>query len=455
MSTPQLVKIHSGKVRESFRVDPVRRLLVVSDRISCFDHVLATPIPHKGAVLNGISNYWFERTRSIIDNHMIAQIDPQATLAREAVPVRVEMIVRGYLTGSMWRQYREGKRTFSGVELADGMTRHARFPEPLVTPTTKEHADREISPREIVAEGLVDGETYGAMERAARALFEMGTGLLAERGIILVDTKYEFGLLDGGLILIDEIHTPDSSRFWRAEEYTRRPEEVEHLDKEYVRQWLLQNRQDGEIPRELPDSVVAEASRRYREIYELVTRKPFSLPEENIHARIYRNLVGSGIIRDGYVAIVMGSPADREHCEGIRGIIEAYGIMADVRVCSAHKSGEALVTLAEEYNASIEPGAVIAVAGASNGLGGALAANLALPVINCPPFRDRHDMMININSSLMMPSNCPATTVIEPNNAALAALRALNLPRLRQRFRGEIREIKSKLREADRQIRGR
>jgi len=269
---PELEKIHRGKVRDSFRVDDQRRLIVVSDRISAFDSNLKNPIPSKGAVLNGIANWWFENTRHITDNHVVKMISPNAMLVKEAVPIRVEMVVRGYICGSVWRGYEQGERTFSGAKAPENLTRNAAFPQPILTPTTKEKNDRPITPDEIVTEGWTTAELYKQMSEKALALFDFGSKVMADRGYILVDTKYEFGLLDGKLILIDEIHTPDSSRFWSAEDYAKAPAKAAQIDKEFVRQWMLANRtSDGNLPSTLSDEVVAEAIRRYRHIYETLT----------------------------------------------------------------------------------------------------------------------------------------------------------------------------------------
>ena len=451
--TPQLQTIHRGKVRDSLRVDAGSRLLVVSDRLSAFDRVLETAIPMKGEVLSRLSNWWFEKTADLIPNHVLRVVDPLATLVREVVPIRIEMIVRGYLTGSMGRAYDSGVRTFCGVDLPEGLKANQRFPQPLVTPTTKEKNDREISPAEIAAEGWTTAERYAQMRDVALRLFERGTRLLAEKGLILVDTKYEFGLLGDQLILIDEIHTPDSSRMWDQAAYDRDPLQVEAHDKEYVRAWLRQNRKNGEYPVALPGDVVRETTRRYVEIYERITGEKLEISSEDPRARLARNLAAAGLIKDGFVAIVMGSRADLEHAVKMKSIIEPYGIHVDLRVCSAHKNGEDLAPLAAEYNNAIEPGAIIAIAGLSNGLGGALAANAALPVVSCPPFKDGTDILLNINSSLMMPSQVPSMTVIKPKEAAQAALRALNLPRLKDRFQAEIQVMKKTLRNDDREVR--
>ena len=447
--SPQLNKIHAGKVRDSIRIDDNTRMIVVTDRLSAFDSVLKSPIPYKGAVLNGISNWWFQQTADIIGNHFIEQLDPNITLVKEAEPVRIEMIVRAYLTGSMWRGYAKGQRTFSGVSVPDGLRKNQAFPEPIVTPTTKEKSDRPITPANIVSEGWTSETVYEKMKTVALQLFERGSKHLADKGIILVDTKYEFGLLNGELILIDEIHTPDSSRFWDAADYAANPDDARQIDKEYVRQWLIANKKGDNYPDTLTEEVAEEASRRYREMYENITGNVFELSNEHTKNRIARNLVAKGLIKDGYVGIVMGSESDLPHCEKLKAMLENYGIHVFMRVTSAHKNGERIACLADIWNNSVEPGAAIAVAGRSNGLGGALAANLAIPVFNCPPFKDKDDMMVNINSSLMMPSKTPAATAIQPDNAVLVALRSLNLPRLRERFAAEIGEMKRALHEAD------
>lgn len=451
--SPQLEKIHSGKVRESFRIDDETRMIVVSDRVSSFDNVLNNLIPNKGAVLNGIANYWFDKTNKVIENHLIKAIDPNISLVKEAKPIKIEMIVRGYLTGSIWRGYKNGKKNFSGQKVADGLSQNQKFPKPIVTPTTKDEHDEEITPEAIVSKGLATKEIYKKMEEISLKLFDLGTEELAEKGIILVDTKYEFGLINDELILIDEVHTPDSSRFWDKRVYEKDAMNADSMDKEYIRQWLLNNKKDGVIPKILPEKIITEASRRYIEIFEKITGTKFIKCKLENKKRIHHHLFQEKLIKDGYVAIVMGSPKDIEHAKKIKAYLEKYGVFVDMRVCSAHKNGERILDLAKIYNNSLEPGCVIAVAGRSNGLGGALAANLAVPVINCPPFKDKIDMMVNINSSLIMPSKTPATTAIDISSAALAALRSLNLQRLKEIFRDEIEEVKKELSEADEEIR--
>jgi phosphoribosylaminoimidazole carboxylase PurE protein len=364
------------------------------------------------------------------------------------------MVVRGYITGSIWRYYQEGKRKFSGVTVKDGLKKNQKFTEPILTPTTKEDVDREISPEGIISSGLCTKTEYKKMTEAALALYVFGAKYLSEQGIILVDTKYEFGLLDGNVILMDEIHTPDSSRFWRKENFEKNPEAAEQIDKEYVRQWLINNKVNGVYPTALPEDVAEETSRRYLEIFKLVTGTKLIVDaDEDVMQRMYRNMVKRNIIKDGYTAIVMGSLQDMPHAIKINDYLIEFGIMTEYRIVSAHKNGEEIVNLAEEYNNSIEPGAVIAIAGRSNGLGGALAANLNIPVINCPPFKDNVDMLMNINSSLIMPSQTPAVTAIQPDNAAYAALRSLNISRLRKIFSDKIAKQKEVLKEEDKKLR--
>ena len=450
--SPQLNKIHAGKVRDSIAVDDKSRLIVVTDRISAFNKNLKNAIPYKGAVLNNLTNFWFKQTKGIIENHLIEQIDDNISLVKECEPIRVEMIVRGYLTGSMWRGYQSGQREFSGVKVEDGLTFNQKFPKPILTPTTKDKDDTEITEVEIIKRGLVDEKTYQLMKQKSLELFDFGSKYLAERGIILVDTKYEFGFYDGKLILMDEIHTPDSSRFWDKTDYENNPEKAEQIDKEFVRQWMLANKIKGEIPSLLADNVVEETSKRYREIYKIITGKSFEISDMDVRNRMYYNLRNKGYIKTGFIGLVMGSKSDVPHAEKIIGYLKNYDVATQMRAISAHKNGERLVELAEVYNNSIDPIVVIAIAGRSNGLGGALAANLSVPVINCPPFTDKTDIMLNINSSLIMPSKTPAVTVVHPDNAALAAIRALNVPSLKDQMNDEIAQMKQGLIDDDNSI---
>jgi phosphoribosylaminoimidazole-succinocarboxamide synthase len=289
-----------GKVRDCY-VDGARRTLVASDRISCFDVVVGT-IPFKGQVLNQIAAFWFEKTAAVAPNHVTSVPDPCVTVGRECTPLPVEFVYRGYLTGvsstSIWRAYEAGERLYCGHRLPEGMRKHQKLPEPLLTPTTKaEHGDHDAltSREELIASGAISAAHYDECARIAARLFAAGQAWAATRGLILVDTKYEMGLdADGKITVIDEIHTPDSSRYWYADGYAEafaRGDDPKSLDKEYVRRWLVEQGWRGEgPPPTLPDDVRCEAARRYIETFELVTGRAFQPATDEPTARIRRNL---------------------------------------------------------------------------------------------------------------------------------------------------------------------
>jgi len=452
-STPQLEPIHRGKVRDSFRVDRQSRLLVATDRISALDLQFANPVPRKGEVLNRLAAFWFERTRDIVANHVLAVVDDQAVVVRECEPIRIEVVVRGALTGSLWRAARAGAATLSGVAVPRGLGENALLPAPLVTPTTKADRDLPLSAADAVEAGLVDAATMARMSEIALALFARGQAFAAERGLILADTKYEFGWCDGELMLIDEIHTPDSSRYWDAASHAADPAQVDSFDKEHVRRWLRAAGAAAGVRPTLPADVVAATSARYQAVFERLTGEPLGPPSPDPRGRLVAHLVAAGILRDGFVAIVMGSRADLPWCERIAREVRRFGVAVDLRVLSAHKNGERIAAAADEYNRAGEPGAVIAVAGLSNGLGGALAANLNLPVINCPPMAKDSDYAVDVHSSLRMPSRAPASTVIGAELAAQAAVRSLGLRRVRDQVDAERLATKAGLVADDAQVR--
>jgi phosphoribosylaminoimidazole-succinocarboxamide synthase len=291
--------LYTGKVRDVYNISDDYLIMVVSDRISAFDVVLPRGIPYKGQVLNQIASKFLDATSDIVPNWKIASPDPNVTVGHMAEPVKVEMVIRGYVTGHAWREYRDGKRTLCGVQMPDGLKEHDPFPEPLITPTTKaaEGHDEDISREEILAGGLVSEEDYSLMEKYTRALFQRGTEMAAEKGLILVDTKYEFGKKDGKVLLIDEIHTPDSSRYFYADGYEERQtrgEQQKQLSKEFVRQWLISNGFQGKQGQTVPvmsDSFVEEVSERYIELYENITGEKFVKADTSqIEARILKNI---------------------------------------------------------------------------------------------------------------------------------------------------------------------
>lgn len=300
-----LGKKYEGKVRDNYTKDD-KRIIIVTDRISAFDRVLTT-IPFKGQVLNQMAAFWFEKSKHIAKNHMIDVPDPNVMVNIEVKPLPVEMVVRGYITGvtktSAWYNHEQGVRDFCGNILPDGLKKDQKLEKPILTPTTKgmhgEH-DVNITPEEIVKQGLLTQEKWDQLAKLSLKLYNFGVEVAEKQGIILVDTKYEFGELNGEIVLMDEIHTPDSSRFWFSNSYQElfeKGEEQRKIDKEYVRTWLAGKgfRGDGKIP-EIPDNIKAEAAKRYIQAYELVTGQEFKADTSNVLARIENNLKDKGYL---------------------------------------------------------------------------------------------------------------------------------------------------------------
>ena len=297
---PGQVSVYHGKVRDVYDIDGDLLVMVATDRISAFDVILPKGIPFKGQCLNQIAASFLDATADIVPNWKLATPDPMVTVGLRAEGFRVEMIIRGYLTGSAWREYKNGCREICGVRLPEGMRENERFPEPIITPTTKadEGHDENISKEEIIAQGIVSKEDYEQMEQYTRALFQRGSEIAAKMGLILVDTKYEFGKRDGKVILIDEIHTPDSSRYFYAEGYEEKFEKGEaqkQLSKEFVRQWLIEHdfmNRPGDVMPEITDEYAQSVSDRYIELYEHITGTKFAPAdsEGDIQQRIERNV---------------------------------------------------------------------------------------------------------------------------------------------------------------------
>lgn len=298
---PKQTAKYVGKVRDVYTINNEYMVMVATDRISAFDVVLPKGIPYKGQVLNQIASKFLDSTSDIVKNWKIASPDPMVTVGYRCDSLPVEMIVRGYLTGSSWRAYKGGAREICGVKIPDGMREHQKFETPIVTPTTKAEIgghDQDISREEIIRQGLVKEEIYNELERISLALFERGSQIAAERGLILVDTKYEFGLKDGEIYLIDEIHTPDSSRYFYKEGYQERfdkGEQQKQLSKEFVREWLMENNfsgQQGQQVPEMTDEIVDSISERYIELYENITGSKFEKAEYtgDVYERIETNV---------------------------------------------------------------------------------------------------------------------------------------------------------------------
>lgn len=297
---PGQKSVYHGKVRDVYDINGDLLVMVATDRISAFDVILPKGIPFKGQVLNQIAAKFLDATSDIVPNWKLATPDPMVTVGIKCEGFRVEMIIRGYLTGSAWREYQKGCRELCGVKLPEGMKENQKFPTPIITPTTKADAghDENISKEEIIAQGIVSKEDYELMEKYTYALFERGSEMAAQKGLILVDTKYEFGKKDGKVYLIDEIHTPDSSRYFYAEGYQEKFEKGEpqkQLSKEFVRQWLIDHDfmgQAGQTVPEMTDEYVASVSDRYIELYEGIVGEKFCKAEqdEDLATRIEKNV---------------------------------------------------------------------------------------------------------------------------------------------------------------------
>lgn len=292
--------VYHGKVRDVYNIHDEKLVMVVTDRISAFDVVLPEGIPYKGQMLNQIAAKFLDATKDICPNWKLATPDPMVTVGLQCKGFPVEMIVRGYLCGSAWRAYKNGVREICGVKIPDGMQENQKFPEPIITPTTKAEMgmhDEDISKDDIIKKGLMSRSDYATLEKYSLALFERGTQMAAERGLILVDTKYEFGTYEGDIYLIDEIHTPDSSRYFYSEGYEERlakGEPQRQLSKEFVREWLMENGFQGKEGQQVPEmtpAIVESISNRYIELYEQITGEPFvKVSTDDLLGRIEQNV---------------------------------------------------------------------------------------------------------------------------------------------------------------------
>lgn len=296
---PGQSSLYHGKVRDVYSIDNDLLVMIATDRISAFDVVLPKGIPYKGQVLNQIASNFLDATADIIPNWKLATPDPMVTIGVRCEPYKVEMVIRGYITGSAWRDYKKGARSICGLSLAEGLRENQKFETPLITPTTKadEGHDENISKEEIIAQGLVSEADYEQLEKYTYALFKRGTEMAREKGLILVDTKYEFGKKDGKIYLIDEIHTPDSSRYFYSEGYNERfqnGEEQKQLSKEFVRKWLMENGfqgQEGQQVPEMTDEYCSSVSERYIELYEKIVGEKFVKADtKNLESRIKNNV---------------------------------------------------------------------------------------------------------------------------------------------------------------------
>lgn len=416
---PELGDLYQGKVRDNHIVGD-KRVLVATDRISVFDRVLPQLIPQKGAILNAIAMWFFEKTKDIVPNHVLDWPDPNVIVARQCKAFPIEMVVRGYLTGSAWEDVQSGKfEEKYGFKITADMIeggklqKNCKLKKPIVTPTTKAKEGHDVALTTEQAHKLI-GKVYDELVEKSLKLYERGVELASERGLILVDTKYEFGELNGEAILIDEANTPDSSRYWYADEY-KPGRDLEELSKQFVRDIIKR----GSKP--LKEADIAETTRRYTELYEQLTGQKWAAGQAvaPLQQRIVNNLIRKKYIKGGFVQIIAGSEKDDWFVKELIGALKERKIPHGHVVCSAKKKRRELLSLIETLNKSIEPVVAITVAGGSDALSGMVAHHLKFPVIACPPH--------NVRSILQMPSQVPSMLVRRPENAVLAAERILSL----------------------------
>ena len=412
--------LKTGKVREvhALDCDDEVYVMVASDRLSAFDTYVCN-IKCKGQVLNQISAGWFERLNRVgIHTHFIAA-DGNASLVKRCRPILLEVIVRRYLTGSLWRAYSKNQNVYG---LPKGLTENHRFETPIVTPTTKGKIDEPITPTQILNQGYATGEAWFDMQEIARRVFEIGEKHCQKQGITLVDTKYEFGFdTNNVLTLIDEVHTPDSSRFWYGTNNVS-------LDKDVIRKWLIEENLMGKDGVIVPEELKNETSSVYLKMYQKLVGYDFPVEFNYGEAGVslFYNKVGKSLIQRKLerptVQIIAGSVGDSSWVAQLQYALQRH-CNVEILYASAHKDPHRVLNLLENNEARGDRLVYVTVAGRSNALSGVVAANTTYPVIACPPFEDRTDMMVNINSTLQMPSKVPVMTILEPENVAEAVRR--------------------------------
>jgi formyltetrahydrofolate-dependent phosphoribosylglycinamide formyltransferase/phosphoribosylaminoimidazole-succinocarboxamide synthase len=426
-----------GKVRDRFEIGYDLVCFHLSDRMSSFDRHICD-VRGKGNILNLMNKWWLERTRHIIPNHMV-HMDGNYLVGKKCRVIPLEIIVRSFMTGStstsLWTHYKQGTRNYCGIDFPDGLEKNKPLPELVITPTTKGDVDELISREEILERGIVSEQELFFIYTKAMELFRYGQEVAEARGLILVDTKYEFGYeSDGNIILIDELHTCDSSRFWKRETYLERVnagQEPEKLDKDACRDYVKSkcdpyNEPIPEIPEEVKDRVYNCYSDLYNRLlgsdYEgsRVASGNYSLDSNELH-NYFKN-----VHRD-LVVILSGSPSDEPHISKLRKQLDIQKILYREHVSSAHKKTRQVLQILDSYENVGRRVVYITVAGRSNALSGVVACNTKFPVIACPPFKDKDDMMVNINSTLQMPSKVPVMTILEPENVAISIARMFRL----------------------------
>jgi phosphoribosylaminoimidazole-succinocarboxamide synthase len=433
--TPQFAPFYRGKVRSVTDIGYNLLMLTASNRISAFDRHL-TEVPDKGRLLNEMSSWWFDNTRHIIPNHYLYS-NGANMVVKKCRPIMLEIVVRAYMTGSsetsVWTKYNNGERNMYGLTFRDGYKKNEPLDEVVVTPTTKGVTDVPITYDEIIEQGYLSKAQTDYIFRKARELFNFGAVVARERGLILVDTKYEFGFWNDEIILMDELHTCDSSRYWRVDSYDRlvsEGREPEKFDKDCIRDYVKKIYTSEEIKTrpsfEIPKAIVTRVNEVYSTYHRMLTGNSLST-SSNLCSSNTEDFVNNYLnnYHNEIVVILAGSVSDREHVEKIKGQLAIQNIYSVEYYKSAHKNTLDVMNILRRYHRDIDPTVkrkivFVTVAGRSNALSGVVASNVRYPVIACPPFKDKMDMFTNINSSLQCPSKVPVLTVLEPQNVAIS-----------------------------------
>jgi phosphoribosylaminoimidazole-succinocarboxamide synthase len=427
LTVNKLTPEYIGKVRNVTEIGHNLLVLTATDRISAFDRHL-TNVPQKGILLNYMSAWWFNKTRHIIPNHYVHH-DNRHMVVKKCNPIKLEIVVRAFMTGSsstsIWTRYNSGERNMYGIQFRDGYSKNQKLDELVITPTTKGDVDEPITKQDLKDRGYLTETEINYIYEKALELFKFGSLVAADRGLLLVDTKYEFGFYNNQIILMDELHTCDSSRYWKHESYSSRfanALEPEKYDKDCIRDYVKATYSNQEIQTrncfDIPENIVENVNNVYKTYYNLLTNSNLDTAEiglkqfvENYFNYTHRQLA----------VIIAGSVSDRKHVEHIQMELKNKSIYSIAYYKSAHKNTLDVMEIIDKYNTYENRNIVfVTVAGRSNALSGVVASNTRYPVIGCPPFKDTLDCMTNINSTLQCPSNVPVLACLEPVNVALA-----------------------------------
>ena len=417
-----------GKVRTVTDIGYQHLLMTASDRLSSFDRHICE-IKNKGTILNRLSEWWFRNTSQIIRNHFVSSTG-EHMFVRKAEVVPIEFVVRGYMTGStstsIWPMYQSGRREMYGITFRDGYVKNQQLDRIILTPTTKGVTDEPITREQIIERGILTEEHYDFLEQKSIELFRFGQMIASSKGLILVDTKYEFGFVDGELTLVDELHTCDSSRYWRAGTYQERfsqGQEPEKLDKDCIRDYVKSvcDPYKDEIPT-IPSELISRVEKVYQDFYHLFYDELFLTP---VSENLVQNFLDTNL--EKMVVILSGSPSDAWHCEKIQQCLKDNHIYSRIHYCSAHKNTRGVLEILDSYEDQQRRIIYVTVAGMSNALSGVTTCNSRFPVIACPPFKDSMDMQTNINSTLQMPSKVPVMTILSPGNVALSVRKIFDI----------------------------